>query len=80
MFPARSHVFAVGEPEDARSGIATPEWVYHRHTRVRICARWREQGQAAVRTPTSGDLFFVFFHSHGEKDPFASRIDENRKA
>ena len=78
MFPARSHVFAVGEPEDARSGMATPEWVYHRHTRVRFSARWREQGHATVCTPASGGG--LFFHSHGEKDPFASRIDENRKA
>jgi len=77
--PARSHAFAAGEePEDARSGMATPEWVYKRPTRVRISARWRERGHATVRTPASpGGLFF---HSHGEKDLFASWIDENRKA
>src|SRR2546426_9477673 len=77
--PARSHAFAAGEePEDARSGMATPEWVYQRPTRVRISARRREQGHATVRTPGSGGG--LFFHSHGEKDLFASWIDENRKA
>ena len=56
---------------DPRVGITTA-------TRVRISARWRERAHASVRTSASGGG--LFFHSHGEKDPFPSWIDENRKA